>query len=392
MIDKKQPMKVDYFLICIVIILGIISCFTLYTIQPFLPPSIVGTKFYLRQSIWYVVGATVIAVFMLVDYEHLRRLSWVLYSIGILLLAGLFILPAPIVLTLNNATSWYSIPGLNLTFQPGEFMKLLYIITISHVITAHNEKRKKRLFRDDIWLIVKISLIALPPILLVAIQPDLGTALVLSAITAFLILVSGIRWSILITIFSVFIIIIASLISLYFFFPSFVENQLGGTIFNHVFERFEAWMEPESHSDTAGMQILKAMLSIGSGQLVGKGFMNIQVYIPERHTDMIFSAIAEQFGFVGASLLITIFFLLIYRMIHIALECKNPFGSYLCTGVIGMFTYQIIQNIGMSLQLLPITGLPLPFISYGGTSLLAYLVGVGIVLNVRLRTHISMFD
>lgn len=118
----------------------------------------------------------------------------------------------------------------------------------------------------------------------------------------------------------------------------------------------------------------------------------MEVYVPERHTDMIFTSIAEQFGFIGSSILLITFFLLIYRLIHIAILSNDKYGSYLVTGIIGMFAYQIFQNIGMSIQLLPITGLPLPFISYGGSSTLTYMLAIAIVLNVHSRTKTYMFD
>ncbi len=124
----------------------------------------------------------------------------------------------------------------------------------------------------------------------------------------------------------------------------------------------------------------------------GKGWENGQVYFPEPHTDFIFTNVAEQFGFLGASVIITLFFLLIFRMIHIALESNDPFGSYICAGTIGMFTFQVFQNIGMTIGLLPITGITLPLMSYGGSSLLTYMIAIGFVLNVRSRTKIFMFN
>ncbi len=133
------------------------------------------------------------------------------------------------------------------------------------------------------------------------------------------------------------------------------------------------------------------MLAIGSGQLFGKGVSDMQVEVPERHTDMIFTAVAEQFGFIGSSVVVILFFLLIYRLIHIAVQSNDSYGSYLVTGIVGMFAYQIFQNIGMSIQLLPITGLPLPFLSYGGSSTLTYMLAIGIVLNVHSRTKEYMF-
>lgn len=120
--------------------------------------------------------------------------------------------------------------------------------------------------------------------------------------------------------------------------------------------------------------------------------MGFEVYIPERHTDMIFTAVAEQFGFIGASVVIVLYFLMIYRIIKIALDSKDPFGTYLCVGMVGLFSYQIFQNIGMSVQLLPLTGIPLPFLSYGGTSLLVYMAAIGLVLNIHSRKREFMFE
>lgn len=134
------------------------------------------------------------------------------------------------------------------------------------------------------------------------------------------------------------------------------------------------------------------MTAIGSGQLYGKGLNENTVYLPEAHTDFIFAVIGEQFGFIGTSIVVAIYFMLIYRIIHTAIESNDPFGTYLCVGIVGMFTFQIFQNIGMTIGLLPITGIPLPFISYGGSSLLTSMLTIGLVLNVASRTRKYMFD
>ncbi|TCT22399.1 cell division protein FtsW (lipid II flippase) [Melghiribacillus thermohalophilus] len=389
--NNQNRYYADYFLIVILVFLAVISIFTLYTIQPALPPDISNTKFYVRQALWFIIGGVFIGMMMILDYDWYRKLSWYLYGIGVLLLLGLALnIPASLVLTLNHSTSWYSIPHVG-TIQPGEFMKVFLIITLGHVITSHHEKRKTPQVRDDLWLLIKILIIALPPVGLVVIQPDLGTALVYLSITAVLILISGIRWRILFAVAGIILVVTGAALGLFYLFPGIIK-QLEDSIFSHALERFYGWLAPEQHADSYGMQLIQAMLSIGSGQLFGKGMMNLEVYIPERHTDMIFTAIAEQFGFIGGSVVVMVFFLLIYRIIHISLACKDPFGSYLGAGTAGMITYQIVQNIGMSIQLLPITGLPLPFISYGGSSLIAYFMAMGLVMNVRSRHKVFMFD
>ena len=138
--------------------------------------------------------------------------------------------------------------------------------------------------------------------------------------------------------------------------------------------RFYGWLAPYKY-DAQGYQLRQAFLATGSGEMQGKGWENGQVYFPEPHTDFIFTNVAEQFGFLGASVIISLF-LTHFRMIHIALESNDPFGSYICAGTIGMFTFQVFQNIGMTIGLLPITGITLPLMSYGGSSLLTYMIAI----------------
>ena len=383
----RTDTKIDYSLIFIILLLAIVSCFTLYTIQPYVD----GRNYMVSQAVWYVLGSLVIGVIMLFDYDRLRQIVWFLYGIGMVSLLMLFFrFPASIIHEANGATSWFILPGVG-TIQPAEFMKVVVIVTLAHIMVKHNEKFEVHRNKSDVWLLVKIAVVALPPMALIAVQPDLGGFLVFCAIAASMILVSGIRWRILFSVLLLGVLLIASVIGLSLLFPTSIGTALEESVFQHVESRFYGWLQPEKYEDS-GYQLVRAMLAIGSGQLTGKGFQNMEVYIPERHTDMIFSAIAEQFGFIGASAVLLLFFLLIYRLIHIALLSNDHFGSFIVTGFIGMFTFQIFQNIGMSIQLLPITGLPLPFLSYGGSSTLTYLIAIGIALNIRYRRKEYMFD
>jgi rod shape determining protein RodA len=232
-------------------------------------------------------------------------------------------------------------------------------------------------------------LATLPPLLLLMKQPDLGMSMVFTAILGSLILVSGIRWRIIFGIIFSGIVVAATLVFIFFKFPDFFHKYI---LEEYQLDRFYGWLAPYEYSNEQGFQLIRSLLAIGSGELYGKGYQNLEVYLPEAHTDFIFGVIAEQFGFIGASIVISLFFLLVYRMIHTALESHDLFGSYLCAGVIGMITFQVFQNIGMTIGLLPITGLPLPFISYGGSSLATYMIAIGLVLNVRSRTKKFMFS
>ncbi|WP_284139399.1 FtsW/RodA/SpoVE family cell cycle protein [Virgibacillus sp. LDC-1] len=389
--SNHTKLNLDSTLIFIVILLGVISVFTIYSIEPTLPAKYEGYHFPIKQAVWYVLGGIAVIFVMLIDYDRFRQITWWLYGLGMVLLLILFFnFPSSIVYEANNAVSWIKFPVLG-TIQPAEIMKIFLVLAIADVITRHNHKYVNRTVHSDLGLLVKIAIVSLPPMGLIAVQPDLGGFLVLAAIASAMILVSGIRWRVIFSIIGVGIGSLAVLFVAYKLFPGSIGTFLDESVFNHVASRFYGWIDPEKYPDS-GFQLVYAMLAIGSGQLFGKGLHTFEVYIPERHTDMIFTAIAEQFGFIGASVVITLFFLLIYRMIHIGIQSNDSYGSYLVTGLIGMFTYQIVQNIGMSIQLLPITGLPLPFLSYGGTSTLTYLIAIGIVLNVHSRTRTFMFD
>lgn len=383
--------NIDYTLIFIIILLGCVSLFTIYTIVPTLPASYDGSHFVLKQFAWYIVGAVVVACIMLLDYDRFKQITWILYGIGVLSLLMLTLrFPPSIIHEANNAVSWFKFPGIG-TIQPSEFMKVFLVLAVSLVTTQHNEKYISRTIKSDLGLLLKIGAVAVPPMLLIATEPDLGGFLVLSAITGSIVLISGIRWRIIFTILFLGIGILAAGLAAWYFFPGPIADFLEDSLFGHVSSRFYGWLDPEQHPDS-GYQLILAMLAIGSGQLFGKGIGDMQVYVPERHTDMIFTAISEQFGFIGASLVVALFFLLIYRLIHVALLSNDNYGSYLVTGLVGMFAYQVFQNIGMSIQLLPVTGLPLPFLSYGGSSTLTYMLAIGIVLNVHSRTRKYMFE
>lgn len=380
--------KIDLLLISIILCLGVISCFTLYTLHDYLPLYVQNS--YFKQIIWFLIGSITIFVMLFFDVEFYRKLAWPLYSIGILSLIGLFFLPWG--WENKGALRWYMLPVGGITVQPSEFMKIFLVLLLAHVISRHNEKWTIKNWKYDFLLLIKIICLAIIPLGLIMIQPDVGSALVIASITLFTLIVSGIRWRTLFSLFGSVIFGISALVLIYFSNPERFIAFLNKTMFHHVADRIQAWHQPQLYQDSSAMQAIKSTLAIGSGQMSGKGLGNYEVNIPERHTDMIFTAIAEQFGFIGSSMVIILYFLLLYRMISIAIQTKNPFGSYVCVGFVGMFTYQIFQNIGMSLQLLPLTGIPLPFMSYGGTSLLIYMVAIGIVLNVHAKEKTYMFD
>lgn len=389
--EPNQRRSIDYNLLFLIILLMIISLVALYTIQPTLSAKYAAYNFPLRQLQWYIIGSVIGAFVMIIDYDRFRKLTWFIYLLGLIPLFMIYFrFPGEIMVEFNNI-----VRGINLPFignvQPAEFMKVIIILTIGHVIASHNEKYKNQTSKSDFGLLIKILFVIAIPVGLIALQPDLGSVLVLLAITSFMVLVSGIQWRVILSVIFSGAGFLGLSVIMWRFFPGKISDFLEDSVFRHVKSRFYGWLQPEQYSDS-GYQLTYTMRAIGSGRLFGKGLHGMEVNVPEKHTDMILTSIGEQFGFIGVSILIIIYFLLIYRLLHIALASNEPFGSYLIAGIIGMFTYQIFQNIGMSIQLLPITGLPLPFISYGGSSILTYLFAIALALNIHSRTKQYMFE
>ncbi|TEA83543.1 FtsW/RodA/SpoVE family cell cycle protein [Bacillus thuringiensis] len=383
--DPNSQYQIDYVLLFILFAIGIVSCCAIASAQASLPPFLQNVNFVLKQIQWYFIGFITIGVIMIIDFDRYQKIAWYLYSFAMVLLIGLE-LQVPGAVTIKGATAWYRLPGIG-NFQPSEIMKLFLIIVIGRIIANHNEKYFSQTIHDDFLLLGKIFATSLPPLLLIAKEPDLGNTMVISAMLAAMILVSGIRWRFIFGLVSGTFVAGSTLIYIFFTHTDFFKAHI---LKEYQLNRFYGWLAPYKY-DAQGYQLRQAFLATGSGEMQGKGWENGQVYFPEPHTDFIFTNVAEQFGFLGASVIISLFFLLIFRMIHIALESNDPFGSYICAGTIGMFTFQVFQNIGMTIGLLPITGITLPLMSYGGSSLLTYMIAIGFILNVRSRTKIFMF-
>jgi len=312
-----------------------------------------------------------------------------MYTIGVLLLVIIAIAPESIAPYRNGAKRWFELPFIG-SVQPSELMKTFYILMLAYIVSNHQEKFKRQQLKHDAWLLGKILLAAFVPMSLIMNQPDLGSCLVFIAISVGVIIVSGISWKILVPAFGVAAGGAVSILGLVIYAPQWLERTLG--LQSYQFGRVYSWLDPYSYRSSEGYNLIQAMSAIGSGEMYGKGFQSGQVYIPEHHTDFIFSIFGEEFGFLGASFVVAWFMFLIYHVIHIAMLTSNPFSTYLCVGVISMLTFQVFQNIGMTIQLLPITGLTLPFISYGGSSLMITMLSIGLIFSVRYHHREFMFE
>lgn len=373
--SRKYLKYLDYWVILIVIGLAIYSYLGISSAKP-------DASFATKQLIWYALGFFVLIVILMFDYEVISQYSYVLYGIGIVLLIGLLLFADET----KGITGWYDIKGV-FAFQPAELMKIFTILTLARYLY----KRENKEF-DSFFELYPIFLIIGAPLLLILLQPDLGTALVFISITLSMLLVYGLSLR--------HFVIIGSIVGLGLFVLTLLY-QFQKDIFDKIlqpyqFNRLTSFIDPSKDPLGTGYQLTQSLIAIGSGQLTGvglyQGTQGKNNWVPESHTDFIFSVIAEEHGFIGASLLILLFFLLIYRVIKIGMESKDKFGTYVAAGMVGMWTFTIFENIGMTIGLMPITGIPLPFISYGGSALLTNFISLGIILNIGMRRKPLMFD
>lgn len=345
-----------------------------------------------RQLQWYFVGAIIIAFLMYFEPEQYKKMSWYLFGFGILLLAVLLIMPdgvGQIAERKNGAKSWYHIPGLG-SIQPSEFMKTFFILATARLISKHHEKYLVKSLKNDFILLAKIMVTLFIPLFFIMLQPDLGSALVFFAITAALIIVAGISWKIILPVLISGVTIGGALLWMALYMQTFLEKTFGFKAYQ--FARIYSWLDPYSYSSDEGYHLISSLNAIGSGEIFGKGLKGREVYVMENHTDFIFAVIGEIWGFVGASFVICLYFLLIYHLTKTTLLLKDPFCTYVCAGIIAMITFHVFENIGMTIQLLPITGIPLPFISYGGSSLMGNALALGLVFSMRFHYKTYMFS
>lgn len=384
--NKTTTSRLDYNLVLILFLLFLASCVSIYSAQK---SGQYNDNFLIKQMVWYLVGTGIIATVITLDSDQLKKISWYVYGFGIFLLGFLIVAPDSIAPVINGAKSWFKVPGMG-SLQPSEFVKVFIILGLARVIVEHHQKHPLKTIQTDLWLMLKMGLVTLLPLLLVMKQPDLGTSLVFIAIFLGMLFISGVTWRLLVPIFSLGSILIAIIFYFVLWKPEILEKYLG--VKEYQFGRIYSWIDPYNYQSTTGFQLTRSLLAIGSGETTGKGYGEREVYLPESHTDFIFSVIGEEFGFIGASILISLFFLLIYQITKIGMETKNNFYTYVCVGVISMVTFHVFQNIGMTIGILPITGIPLPFVSYGGSSLMGNMLAISLIFSIRYHHKKYMFS
>ena len=385
---RSLDSRVDYSLILPVFCLLVIGVVAIYIAVSHDYPQniwpILG-----QQLAWIVLGIVISFVVMFFNTKFLWQATPYLYALGLALMVLPLIFYNPNLVAATGAKNWVSIGGVTL-FQPSEFMKISYILILARVVVQFTQKHKEkeRTIAFDFHLILWLIVFTLPVLVLLALQSDLGTALVFVAIFAGLVLLSGVSWKIIIPIFATVVSGIAGFLAI------FITKD--GRAFMHQIgmptyqiNRILAWLNPFDYAQTTTYQQAQGQIAIGSGGLFGQGFNVSNLLIPVRESDMIFTVIAEDFGFIGSVLVITLYLLLIYRMLKITLKSNNQFYTYISTGFIMMLLFHIFENIGAVTGLLPLTGIPLPFISQGGSAIISNLIGVGLLVSMSYQTHLA---
>ncbi len=360
--------KIDRGLLFAMILFAIISVATIYSAQNLLPSYMHDLAF--RQGIWYIVGFALAYFIMFIGNDYIYRNIWVFYGIGVALLIGLLLFATPI----NDARCWYSIPGIG-TIQPSEFMKIILIITLGTMIHNFNIEYDNPTIREEFFFLIKVGIVVFIPSILTFLQPDTGVVLIYLLITLMMLFISGIRYRWFIILFSIVALFIGIVLGIYFLNQDLFIKVFGTSFFLRV-DRLLDW------SNKSGYQLENGISAIGSAGLWGHGLNNTPIYFPEPQTDFIFAVFASNFGFIGSAFLLSLIIFFDLRLILIAMKSESNTNKYVIAGIVGMLIYQQLQNIGMTFGLMPITGITLPFISYGGSSLLSYMLIAGIFFNI----------
>lgn len=362
MFDRRLVKYFDWGLLGMTVLLGFLGLVTLYSAVTSASPT-PQKIYYFKQLVWYCAGLIVMVISFLINYKLLDRWANAIYAICILLLICVLLFGKYV----GGARRWLILGPLSI--QPSEFVKIAVIICLARYYSKIANIRGLTL-RE---LLTPLILAAIPIFLIVR-QPDLGTAMLVVLIAGSMtVFVKIERRS--------FLYIIASCtitIPMVWFFLKGYQKK-----------RILTFLNPELDPLGAGYHIIQSKIAIGSGMISGKGFLkgtqNALSFLPEQHTDFIFSVLAEEMGFVGSVIPLLIFMMLIIWGLNVAYRCRDPFGTILAVGISSMIFWQVFINVGMAMGLMPIVGVPLPFISYGGSSIVAMMICIGLLMNVSMR-------
>ena len=360
--------KVDLSIIIPTLVFFVVSIMAIYSTKRLLP--IEYHNLWIKQIIWYVIGITIAYLTMFLGNKFLYRNAYIFYIIGVILL----ILVLPFGVTVNNATCWFKIPLIG-TFQPSEFMKIFLIITLSRMINDYNETFHNPDIIEELKFIIKVLIVVFIPAVLTFIEPDTGAVIMYLIITFTMLFIGGLRkrWFILTII--LITLFLGAFIAIYYLNQDLFIKIFGSSFFYRM-DRITNWQAAD------GLQLKNSLTAIGSAGTMGHGFNKTPIYFPEMQTDFIFAVFASNTGFMGAILLIITIIFFDLTLINNANKVSSEIDKYALGGIIGVLLFSQIYNISMTIGLLPIMGITLPFISYGGSSLLSYMLLLGIIFNI----------
>ncbi|EAX48105.1 rod shape-determining protein RodA [Thermosinus carboxydivorans Nor1] len=368
MLNRRLLKNLDYTVITVTVLLVMISLVIIGSATHINTPSEDRYWYVQRQGLFALINFVLIFIMLHFDYKALSKYANILYVVNlVMLLAVMFVGTSAL-----GAQRWIQIGPI--TLQPSEFSKLIMIISLAHML----DKRMNKLntFKDIIPVFIYVGV----PFLLVLKQPDLGTSLVFLAILFGMIFIAGISIKHLLAIFG------AGIAFMPIFWHFLKDYQK---------KRLLVFLDPNVDPLGSGYHIIQSKIAIGSGMLFGKGlFAGTQSqlnFLPENHTDFIFAVIGEELGFVGAVAILLLYFVLLYRGVKIAAAAKDNFGTLLAVGITSMLTFHVLVNVGMTAGIMPVTGIPLPLMSYGVSSLTTNLMSIGILLNIYMRRQKILF-
>ena len=369
--QERRPIRhVDWFLIVIAIVLSVVGLLLLYsaTSQTLRQGGFDPFDRVNKQAITMVLGAGAALAIASIDYRFWKIYAGFIYIGSV---AALILVRVPGIGTTDStgtAQRWFALGPLQIT--PSEFTKLAIIVTLAAVLA--NIRAPEPTLRD----LFKVLVLAAVPLVLVFLGPDIGTSIGIAAIVVGMLIVAGTKLR------HLLVLSVVGIIAIVLVFQT-------GAIESFQRERLTAFLDPNSVSADVRYNLDQSLIAVGSGGLLGKGYLHgVQTnldYVPEQHTDFIFTVAGEEFGFVGALAVLALFALLLWRSIRIAWLAKDPFGTYVAAGIASMFAIQMFVNVGMVIGIMPITGIPLPFLSYGGTSILVSFAAIGMLESIHMR-------
>lgn len=364
---KRELKNVEWSLLIVALILCVIGLVALFSAT-----QEAEHDEFNKQCIWFVVSLVIMLGVMLVDYELIVKASPIFYGLFILLLIAVLFTPE-----VNGATSWFDIGFFS--FQPGEFAKVFVILFLTFAILKVQQRDKKDINKPTRLLILLAALGV--PVLLIVKQPDYGTAAAFIVAAGLMLITAGIDKKYIII--TSILVIIAVPILYHFILP------------DHAKKRIDIFLNPESDPRGSGYNIIQSKLAIGAGGLTGMGVLKgnqTQLgFLYPKTTDFIFAVIGEEMGFIIAGFVIILYVFLVTKCLYIAKTAKDETGTLIATGITGIFLFHMVENIGMVMGLLPITGVPLPFISYGGSSLITNFICIGLLLNISSKRQKTIF-